>query len=216
MSDRQHSTNKHGGRPLQQWGTDSKDARLAVLTVHGRAQEPSFMRQTAQRFGRAPVRFYAPEATGNSWYPHPFLEPVDRNQPDLDESLRAIDLWLGHLADEGFGPHRVVLWGFSQGACLLSHYALLSPQRFAGLLLFTGGCVGAEPLPAPEGAPLRDVPAVLRSVDRDPWVPDFRVEHTAELLTRAGAAVDLRIDPGTEHIITDEACSAATRLLASG
>ena len=216
MTAEQDGPPRHGARPVLEWGAAEADAELAVLTVHGRAQTPAFMRRTAERFGAAPVRFYAPEAADNSWYPHSFLDPQHRNQPELDEALRAVDAWLEHLAEVGFAPHRVVLWGFSQGACLLAHHALTAPRRFAGIVLFTGGYIGPEPMSEPEGEPLREVPVVVRSVEHDPWVPRFRVEHTAALLAGAGAAVDLRVDPGSEHVITDEACSAATRLLRSG
>jgi phospholipase/carboxylesterase len=195
---------------LLEWGLPADRAGLAVLAVHGRGQDPVFMRALARRLGPAPVRFFAPEAEGNTWYPLSFLEPVQRNQPALDRSLRAVETSLDRLAQAGFGGDRVVLWGFSQGACLLSHLALTAPRPLAGLVLFTGGYIGSAP---PSGATLDGVPAVLRSIEDDPWVPRHRVEETAELLRRAGAKVDLRIDPGTEHIVTDEACAAATELL---
>ena len=197
------------------WGASADVAECAVLSVHGRSQDPTFMRRTSERFGATGVRFYAPEAPGHSWYPQPFLEPLHRNRPALDDSLRVLERSLAQLAEAGFGPERVVLWGFSQGACLLAHHVLTSPQRFAGLVLFTGGYLGQASMPALENAPLREMPALVRSIDQDPWVPRFRVEDTARLLSGAGAAVDLRIDPGDEHVITDEACASATRLLAS-
>lgn len=196
-----------------EWGVPWQEAELAVLTAHGRGQSPEFMRDVASRFGAAPVRFHAPEAPGNTWYPHPFLEPVERNQPELDRSLRVVEECAEHLAGLGFGPERLVLWGFSQGACLLAQYALTRPARFAGLVLFTGGHIAPDPFPPASGRPLRDVPAVVRSIEHDPWVPRFRVEETAALLAERGASVDLRIDPGDEHVITDEACAAAGELL---
>lgn len=192
---------------LLEWGAP---ADLAVLAVHGRGQDAAVMRTLARRLGPAPVRFFAPEADGNTWYPRSFLEPVEHNQPALDRSLRVIESCFDELAEAGFGSERVVLWGFSQGACLLSHLVLTAPRPLAGLVLFTGGYVGSTP---PSGATLVGVPVVLRSISDDPWVPRQRVEETAELLRRAGAKVDLRIDPGTEHIVTDEACAAATELL---
>lgn len=203
-------------RPMVEWGLDRAAAELAVLAVHGRFQSPAFMHETAERFDAAPVRFFAPEAAGNTWYPNSYRDPTDRNRPELDESVRVIEASLDQLADAGFGPDRVVLWGFSQGACLLTHYVLGWPGRFAGLVLFTGGYLG-ERLPPPlPGEPFLGVPVVVRSVEQDPWVSPTRVRETATLLSAAGAAVDLRIDPGDEHIITDEACAAASRLLASG
>lgn len=199
--------------PMLEWGVAADRAELAVLAVHGRSQDPTFMRETARRFGPAPVRFFAPEAEGNTWYPLSFLEAIERNQPALDRSIHVLKTCLDLLAESGFDPERVVLWGFSQGACLLSHLVLTAPRQVAGLVLFTGGYIGAEAPPAPGDAVLHDVPAVLRSIEDDPWVPWHRVEDTAALLRRAGANVDLRIDPGNEHVITDEACAAATRLL---
>ena len=198
---------------LVEWGTPADRAELAVLAVHGRGQDPAFMRATARRFGSAPVRFYAPEAEGNTWYPLSFLEPVERNQPALDRSSRILEACLDRLAQAGFDRRRVVLWGFSQGACLLSHLVLTDPRPVAGLVLFTGGYLGTAPPPVPGDRVLHGVPAVLRSIEDDPWVPRHRVEDTAALLRQAGAQVDRRIDPGTEHIITGEACAAATGLL---
>ncbi len=216
MSVQQDDPLDHDSRPLLEWGRAAQDAELAVLAVHGRAQTSAFMRETAQRFGAVAARFYAPDASGSSWYPHPFLDPLERNQPDLDDALRVVELCLTQLARLGFPARRVVLWGFSQGACLLSHYALTVPQQFGGIILFTGGHLGPQPWPRPQGQPLNGVPTVLRSIDQDPWVPRWRVEDTGALLADAGASVDLRIDPGTEHVITGEACAAATRLLTHG
>lgn len=197
---------------LTEWGAPADRAAPAVLAVHGRGQDPAFMRATAERFGTTPARFFAPEADGNTWYPRSFLEPVERNQPALDRSVRVLEACLDRLAEAGFGSERVVLWGFSQGACLLSHLVLSRPRPPAGLVLFTGGYLGTAP-PTPDEKALRGVPVVLRSIEDDPWVPRHRVEETAALLQQAGAEVDLRIDPGTDHIITDEACATATKLL---
>lgn len=197
---------------LTEWGASADRAALAVLAVHGRGQDPAFMRATAQRLGTVAARFFAPEAEGNTWYPLSFLEPVERNQPALDRSVRVLEACLDRLAETGFGGERVVLWGFSQGACLLSHLVLSAPRRVAGLVLFTGGYLGTTP-PAPDEKALRGVPVVLRSIEDDPWVPRHRVEETAALLRQAGAEVDLRIAPGTDHVITDEACATATELL---
>lgn len=196
-----------------EWGARWSEADLAVLALHGRGQDPDFMRATASRFGVAPVRFCAPEAPGNTWYPQPFLDPVERNQPKLDQSLRTVEECVRGLAERGFGPERLVLLGFSQGACLVAQYALTRPRQFAGLVVLTGGHLTPEPFPPPSGAPLQGVPAVVRSIENDPWVPRWRVAETAALLAERGASVDLRVDPGHEHIITDEACHAATEVL---
>jgi len=200
--------------PMLEWGAAADDAGLAVLAMHGRGGDPDSMREIAERFGPAPARFFAPEAPGNTWYPQGFLQPLEDNQPALSDSLHALDECLEQLSGLSFGPRRVVLWGFSQGACLVSHYVLAKkPRRCGGLIAFTGGYIGPEEISAPRGA-LSGMPALLRSISEDPWVPRHRVESTAEALRAAGAAVDLRIDAGDQHIVTDEACRAATEFLA--
>lgn len=201
---------------MREWGVTAGTAGLAVLAVHGRGQTPQFMRETAARFTAPDARFFAPHARGDSWYPEPFLAPLERNRAALEESLETVTGCLDELARRGFPRERVVLWGFSQGACLLAHHVLtVAAQRYAGLVLFTGGYIGPELITGPPAGSLSGLDAVVRSIDRDPWVPRYRVEETAALLERAGASVDLRIDPGDEHVITDEACAAAGELLAT-
>lgn len=197
---------------MDRWGDPG--APVAVLALHGRGGDPADMRATATRFGPVPARFVAPRADGASWYPKPFLEPFEENRAALETALGVVDDQLARLAEQGYGRDRVVLWGFSQGACLAAHHVLARRTApLAGLVLFTGGFVGPDPLPPPSAGSLAGTPAVLRSISDDPWVPRRRVEETAALLTGGGAEVDLWIEPGDEHVITDEACGAAGGLL---
>ncbi|MCU1480995.1 MAG: phospholipase/Carboxylesterase [Subtercola sp.] len=200
---------------LQVWGESRDRARLAVLAVHGRTQSPADMRVIAERIGVPSARYYAPTAPGNSWYPQPFLAPLADNEPDLSRALSTVSSSLRLLEDEGFGLDHVVLLGFSQGACLLSHYLVDANPRVAGAVLFTGGYVGEQSLPSDVGEhdALSGIPIVMRSIENDPWVPPHRVRETARVFTDRGANVDLRIDAGTEHIITDEAVDCARTLL---
>src|SRR5690606_41092010 len=127
----------------------------AVLAVHGRGQDAAFMAEPSRRFGPAPVRFFAPQAEGNTWYPLSFLEPIERTEPALSRSLGVLESSLDARDEAGFPPGRVVLWGFSQGACLAAQLMLTSPRALAGLVLFTGGCIGTTPPPLPQGDRLR-------------------------------------------------------------
>jgi phospholipase/carboxylesterase len=200
-----------GGVALEQWGDDA--AAVAVLAVHGRAQNPMLMKEYSTRFGQLSVNFFAPHAQGDSWYPYPFLEPLALNAAELDASLRVVADSLARVHSLGYPAENVVVWGFSQGACLLSHYLLTERPRVGGALLFTGGYVGDAAMDASEGSELAGVPVIVRSIQDDPFVPPWRVGETAALLERIGAAVDFRIDPGNEHVITDEAFGVSRRLL---
>jgi phospholipase/carboxylesterase len=224
--------NPHLRHALEPWGAPAPAARIAVLAVHGRDQDPEFMQDLSARLSCSGARFYGARADGRSWYPRPFMEPIPDNQPrldyamvasvgaameigdeGLDAAMVAIAPTIATIGNEGFEPARIVLWGFSQGGCLLSHFIVKHQPRMAGAILFTGGYIGPGPLAVPSGRPLAGVPVLVRSIEDDPFVPRGRVEDTAELLRSAGALVDAAIAPGTEHIITAEATDAGGALL---
>jgi predicted esterase len=174
------------------------------------------MQQQAERLDEGSgLRFYAPSAAEDTWYPKPFLQPLEENQPQLSHALEALEAHIASVEGDGFPKDRIVLWGFSQGACLLSHFIMVNPDKYAGLMLLTGGYIGPDPLPALTPGALAGMPAVLRSTEHDPWVPAVRVQETAAALRAAGAAVDVHIGPGEQHTITDEAVEAASGLLNS-
>lgn len=194
------------------WELGEGAADRAVIAVHGRTLSPEDMRERAQGFvDVGAVRFVAPRAPGNTWYPKPFLEPIADNEPSLSSSLAAIDDALDAAIEAGFATDRIVLWGFSQGACLVSHWLLTRPRPVGGAIIHTGGFIGPDALAA-AAAPL-PIPIVMRSIEHDPFVPATRVRETAELFRSAGATVDLHIEPGDEHIVTDEAMGASSALL---
>ena len=205
--------NPHLRHALEPWGAGGPAARIAVLAVHGRDQDPGFMKDLSGRFSCSRVRFYGARADSRSWYPRPFMEPIPDNQPRLDYAMVAIAAAIATIGNEGFEPGQIVLWGFSQGSCLLSHFIVKHQPRIGGAILFTGGYIGPGPLAVPRGRPLAGVPVIVRSIEDDPFVPRGRVEDTAELLRSAGALVDAAIAPGSEHIITAEATDAGAALL---
>ena len=58
------------------------------------------------------------------------MEPMERNQPELDASLEAVGQALSSLEGEGVPAERIGLIGFSQGACLsLEHTARNARRR---------------------------------------------------------------------------------------
>ncbi|GAA4996336.1 phospholipase [Pseudonocardia tropica] len=175
------------------------EAPRVVLALHGRGRDPDDVRTTAARFGEVPARFVAPAAPGGSWYPKPFLEPLDENRDALLRALGVVDDELARLADAGVGRDRVVLWGFSQGACLAAHHLLVRDPRPCArdwCCSPAGASVRTRSRRRRPGAPA-PTPAILRSVAHDPWVPAHRVQETASLLLAGGARVDLRIAPAT-------------------
>ncbi|MGW3960816.1 alpha/beta hydrolase [Amycolatopsis sp. NPDC005003] len=204
--------NRHLGQRVLTWGPAG--APVVVLAVHGRGQDPEVMRELTARFGPLPARFVGPAAAAGSWYPLPFLQPMAGNQPHLDEALEAIEARIDTLRQAGTAPGDLVLLGFSQGACLLAHLLLTRPRRVGAAVLLTGGFIGPDPIEPPAGGELDGVPVLLRSIEEDPLVPARRVRETGRLFEAAGAWLDMEIEPGTEHIVTDQSCQAAADLIA--
>ncbi|MFK5584161.1 alpha/beta hydrolase [Serinicoccus sp. LYQ131] len=203
--------NPHLAAGAECWGEE--DAPVAVLAVHGRTQSPADMRALAERLDVGGLRWLAPAAAGQSWYPYGFMEERPDDDPWLAWSFEAVDAHLSRLDAAGYPPDKVVLLGFSQGACLLAHWALLHPDRYAGLVLLTGGSVGTEHEEVSFSGDFGGTPALLAGCEADPWVPRTRMAQTEDWLRGMGAQLTSLIEPGAEHQITTTATELTARLL---
>lgn len=206
-------SNAHETHPAERWGAELATARLAVIALHGRGQPPSIMRAIAERIDLPDVAWRAPVADDSTWYPFPFTAPIESNQPWLDDALAVIEREVRHLSEVGFDADRVVLLGFSQGACLATHSAITSPRDYRALISFTGGFIGAPGTTPLGGGRFDSVKTLLSTAAEDSWVPLWRVEETARLLEDLGADVDFRVHPGSAHEVTDDEIEAARALL---
>lgn len=207
----QAGDNPHLAAGAECWGEEG--APVAVLAVHGRTQAPADMRALAERLGVEGLRWLSPAAAGQSWYPYGFMEERPDDDPWLAWALESIDAHLGRLAAAGYPPEKVVLLGFSQGACLLAHWALLHPARYAGLAILTGGYIGAEREKVSFSGDFGATPALLAGCESDPWVPRTRMAQTEGWLRGMGAQLTSLIEPGAEHEITTTATELTARLL---
>ncbi|MFC5946853.1 alpha/beta hydrolase [Pseudonocardia lutea] len=205
-------------RDTSWWGAPVGRGRLAVVAVHGRDQDPETMRDVAERAGYAdaasPITWLAPAASGRTWYPKRFTDPRAENEPDLTAALATVEDALAELATCGFPSDRVVLLGFSQGACLLADVLVRTPRRFAAAALLTGGYIGPPGFRPEVAGGLAGVPVLLATSSVDSWVPLKRVQETAEVLAGAGAHVDLRVDDDPVHQVNDATVGAVRALLA--
>ena len=158
------------------------------------------------------IRWIAPSAGHDrTWYPGLFMDPVSTNEPALTHAIKQIDSALDRAGEEGrLGPDRLVMMGFSQGACLTVEYALRHPGRCHTLIVLTGGLFG-PPGSGWQGTPgmLSGTRVLLTGSDVDEWIPEARVRETARVLSSFGAAVEVRIYPGRPHEVSDAELTAA-------
>jgi phospholipase/carboxylesterase len=201
----------HEGQPLARRGPSVEDARAVCVLLHGRGRDTEDVLSLADRIGDPSVAFLAPAASDGTWYPQSFLAPLADNEPWLSSALGVVEALMASLGDH----RRVVLGGFSQGACLAAEYALRHPARYGGLLLYTGGFIGPPGTVPPRMGAFEGTPCYLGTSDPDGWVPPERVRETAAALTALGATVELDVFCGMEHIVNDQEI-AAGRVLLSG
>ena len=180
-------------------------ARRVAVVVHGRDQDPEYMLEHLVARLEAPdVAFVLPAAAERSWYPARYFDPREANEPWLGHALAAVEAAIG-----GVEPERVVLAGFSQGACLVADLLACSPRPFAGAAILTGAFIG----PHPEPAGLEGVPVFIESSRYDEWVALDDVEATAKAFEAAGARVELQVSDDREHRIRDAAVAGVRALL---
>jgi len=194
---------------------DLTRAEKVLVLLHGRWYKPDSMRELADRLGLPGVACVAPAAPDRSWYPHRFMDPRPANEPDLSRAIDALHELLDRLAAQGVDPERTVLGGFSQGACLACEALAQRPRPLAALIVLCGGLMGAseEEIVQPTAGALEGLPVLLTGTEQDDWIPVERVKRTAEVLTAAGAQVDLRIHPPGAHEVHHGEVVALRRLL---
>src|SRR5829696_5869068 len=132
----------HGGEQVLMSGVALEQATGAIIALHGRGAGAEDIIALAQEVAPSGVTILAPQAAGNTWYPHRFIEPRERNEPYLSSALRIVTDLVTRLTDQGVPSERVALLGFSQGACLALEAAARNPRRYAGVIAFSGGLIG--------------------------------------------------------------------------
>jgi predicted esterase len=209
----QDLTDPHARGPVATAGPPPRDARLALLLIHGRGATAHGMLSLYEALGLPTIHAVAPQAVGNTWYPHSFLAPLESNQPFLDSALRRIESILDELLAAGLEAQRVALLGFSQGACLVSEFVARQPRRYGAVMALSGGLIGPPGTPRNYSGDLAGTPVFLGAADPDPHVPFARVQETQQVLDRMGGAVEIRRYPGMPHTINDDELDACRKLL---
>lgn len=218
-----YDANYHGEQPIALSGSPLESADAVVILLHGRGDSAEGIMGLAEVLDQPTFAFLAPQARGFQWYPNSFLAPLAANEPYLTSALSVVDALVRQAAEAGFGPERVVVAGFSQGACLASEYVARNAQRYGGLIAFSGGLIGSGQRPgfAPPDdktfeydGDLAGMPVFIGCSDVDPHIPLGRVEKTGAVLQSLGSEVTKRIYPRMGHTINEDEVAGARALLA--
>ena len=203
----------HKGQRVLHYGAPIKSARRAAIFLHGRGASAEDILGIAAELNTNDISYLAPQAAGNSWYPYSFLSPIPQNEPGLTSALNVIGGLVAGLASDGVASDRIIILGFSQGACLGLEFAARNAQRYAAIVALSGGLIGPPGTPRDYSGSMSGTPVFLGCSDIDPHIPLERVHESTEVLRRMGASVDERIYTRMGHTINADELTAVRALV---
>lgn len=186
-------------------GAQLHEARAAMILLHGRGADAQSILGLADLVATQHTALLAPQAAGGTWYPQSFLAPRLQNEPHLSSALALVARVLGTIRKAEIPDERIMILGFSQGACLAAEFAARHATGFGGVFVLTGGLIGRD-LSARDQytGSFAGCPVLLASGDPDPHVPWSRVEETAAVFRGMGAEVELVRYPGRPHTVSED------------
>lgn len=205
----------HQNQPIATRGPSLQKADIAMLLVHGRGASADGMLLFADEFSGDNIHYRALQARGHTWYPQSFLAPAKQNQPGINSGLQAIYDQIQSLNDAGISTDKIILLGFSQGACLASEFAARHPQRFGGVVALSGGLIGDQINPDNYTGSFENTPIFLGCSDRDPHIPQERVDETEQVFRKLDANVTKKIYKGMGHTVNQDEINAVQGIIAS-
>src|SRR5438093_10560324 len=203
----------HGQRVLQA-GEPLTAARAAMVLLHGRGASAEDIMTLAAEVERPGWAYLAPQASGNAWYPNPFTAPLESNEPYLSAALDMVSK-LVERVEAHVPAQRIILLGFSQGACLTLEWAARNARRYGAVVGLSGGLIGRDGTPRDYPGTFDATPLFLGCSDVDPHIPMRRVVETGEVLKGMGADVTVRFYPGMAHTVSVEELDQVLALVES-
>jgi predicted esterase len=203
----------HAGQPLAAAGAPLGKSPVAMILVHGRNALPANILSFVPAFGRPDITYLAPGAAGGTWYPLSFMADREKNEPGISSGVWVLEQLVQHVVRAGVRKDRIVLLGFSQGACLTSQFAASHADRYGGVVLYSGGLIGPPGTTWNYPGSFGGTPVFLGCSDVDAHVPKTRVDESAAVFQRMGATVTEQIYPGMGHLVNEEEIAFTRTLL---
>ena len=203
----------HEGQPLLTVGEPLASAEAAMILIHGRGASAESILTLVSRLDGPGFAFLAPQAAESTWYPHSFLAPIPQNEPGISSGLYVISQIMADLDSKGILSEKIMLLGFSQGACLTLEFAARNPKRYGGIVGLSGGLIGPEGTPRDYGGSLDGTAIFLGCSDVDTHIPKERVHETTTTFKKMGAYVTERLYPNMGHTVNHDEVEFVQRMM---
>ncbi|MDZ7719722.1 MAG: dienelactone hydrolase family protein [Balneolaceae bacterium] len=196
-------------------GISPGEADLAMIMIHGRGASAQSIITLSNEFDTGKIHYRAPQANQFTWYPYSFLQPTEQNEPGLSSGLQLIFDIISDLENEGIPKEKIVLLGFSQGACLSTEFVARHPAKYGGLIALSGGLIGKSVEKEKYKGDLAGTPYFVGCSDVDPHIPVERVDESVEVLKKLGAHITKKIYPGMGHTVNQDEIEQIKKILKS-
>jgi phospholipase/carboxylesterase len=204
-------------------GEGAGPAASLLVLVHGYGANGADLMGLADALGphmRGTV-FVAPDAPeaatvnpmGFQWFPIPAYDGSDPAAAEeaMGRAADDLDAFLDErMAEEGTGPERTALLGFSQGTMMSLHVAPRRPRPLAAVVGFAGRLLSPDSL---ADDVVSKPPILLIHGDMDDVVPPSSMPEAAEALGAAGFEVFAHVSRGTAHGIAPDGLGVALAFL---
>lgn len=210
-----HINGPHQATSVAEHGAQLSDAEAAMIMVHGRGATARSMFPLAEEFAQPTFHYRAIQAQKNTWYPYSFLSPREQNQPGIKSGLQSIYDQIEIIEKAGISKGKIIILGFSQGACLASEYVARHPQKFGGLVALSGGLIGDEIEKDSYQGSLEDTEIFLGCSDVDPHIPKERVDLTEQVLKSLEGNVTKKIYKNMAHTVNRDEINQIRKIMAN-
>jgi len=204
----------HQGQPVLRAGVPLERAKGAVIMIHGRGASAYDILGIAGELALDNFTYLAPQAAGNTWYPNRFVMPLESNEPYLSSALGTVGELVEYLGQHGFSSEKVMLLGFSQGACLALEYAARNAKRYGGVVALSGALIGPDGTPREYAGALNGTPVFLGCSNVDFHIPEYRVHESTEVMRKLGGAVTEKIYPNMGHTVNADELKHVQEIMA--
>lgn len=186
-------------------GSPVETAEAAIVMIHGRNAAPENILDLLSILERPSFAALAPAASDGAWYPYSFMAAREQNEPGITDGLKQIHSIVSDLMSVGLPSHKILLLGFSQGACLTAEYAVRNPRRYGGVMVLSGGLIGASGTTWDDvTGSLDETPVFLGCSDVDSHIPAERVIESEMVFAKMNARVTRKLYPAMGHIVNGD------------